>query len=274
MLLSDFTDPGTARHALESLDTVTTKPLYFWDEDAEGQPELKRLENHRLLFNATAREPVVPATLIYAVLPHAEAFARILDAVEGMNLETMCYLEDLGNTARLWLLFPDSWDEHPFVNVGIRITNSYDMSVSLQGDLVLWSVPNDSAIVLSRTKDLGLPPLALPHRAMAYENLEERVRCYIETARSETVRQAVDTEIERTAAIILRFQSDDEKTKLLREIFGKKLSARVATRMPETLSRWEFFRIVADVAHKEDLPPLMREIFRAKAEAFLCAPSA
>ncbi len=270
MRLTDYETPEAARARLEDLDTVETRDLFFWDLE-DGRPAPKFLINHRLLYNTTARDPIVPATNQYAVLSHREAFGRIIDMVMG-SLPSLpvprVYVEDLGNTARLWLLFPTGGEEEQII--GVRITNSYDMSVSLQGDLVIWMLPADYAIVLSRTQDLGLPPLALPHRAKAFEHLEERVRAFIAAALGGESWLAVERLESEASGIPVRFSSAVEKSELMERVkFGKKLGGRIAAQVPDSLSRWALFCIMAEAAHKEDLSPLMREVIREKIEAVL-----
>lgn len=271
MRFSDFLEPLQARTALGSLNIVETRGLYFWD-DENGHPELRRVINHTLLFDPQTRQPVITATKLYAVLHHREAFGRILDMImscwpgsEPLPIPRV-YVENRGNQARLWLLFPlDTEDQ----TVGIRITNSYDMSVSLQGDLVIWMRPEDYPIVLSRTGDLGLPPLSLPHRAKAFEHLEDRTAAFIRAALDGESWMRVEVLIDDAKRDAIRFESDEEKQECLRGIFGKKLAAQVAAQVPDETTRWDLFCIAARTAHDEDLTPLMRDVHRAKAEAFL-----
>lgn len=265
MRLSDFCDAATARQSLNTLHTVETRPLYFWDQDSDGMPELQRMPNHRLIFNTVTREPVVPATSLYAILPHAEAFGRILDCLP--DLHPQVYIENLENSARIWLLFPASETEEQII--GVRITNSYDMSVSLQGELVVWMMPEDIAQVFSRTQDLELPPLALPHRAAAFSHLEERVRAFVDAALGGESWMAIERLVNAARADWIRFGSLEEKVELLRGIFGKKLAGRLAVQVPNETTRWELFCLSARAAHNEDLTPLMRDVHRAKAEGFL-----
>lgn len=265
MRLSDFCDATTTRQSLDDLHSVETRPLYFWDQDPDGLPELRRMPNHRLIFNTVTREPVVPATSLYAILPHAEAFGRILDCLRA-DLDPRVYIENLENSARIWLLFPFSENEEQII--GVRITNSYDMSVSLQGDLVVW-MPEDYALVFSRVQDLKLPPLALPHRAAAFSHLEEKVQAFVDGALGGESWMAVEMLMDAARADWIRFGSHEEKEELLRGIFGKKLAGRLADLVPDETTRWELFTVVARAAHEEDLTPHMREIHRSKAEIFL-----
>lgn len=266
MRLSDFCDAETALQSLDSLHTVETRPLYFWDQDSNGFPELRRMQNHRLIFNTVTREPVVPATSLYAILPHAEAFRRIIECLPP-GQDTRVYIENLENSARIWLLFPTSENEEQII--GVRITNSYDMSISLQGDLVVWMMPEDYALVFSRPQDLKLPPLALPHRAAAFLLLEERVQAFVGAALGGESWWALEMLMAAAQADWIQFKSLEEKVSLLRGIFGKKLAGRLAEKLADTTPRWEIFTIVARAAHEEDLTPHMREIHRSKAEIFL-----
>lgn len=271
MRFSDFLEPRTARETLANLDGVETRDLYFWDSDDGGHPSLRRLINHILLYNQQTGKPIVPATKLYAVLEHREAFCRVLDMVMGtpdIPVPRVC-VEDLRNTARLWLLFPAGAGEEENQEVGVRITNSYDLSVSLQGDLVIWVPVRDYAIVLSRTGDLGLPPLSLPHRAKAFEHLEERTAAFIRAAIAPATREAFRTMVDRAADDRFLFQSDEQKEAVLRQVFGKNIASRVAEQIPYSTTRAWLFWVMAEVAHRADVTPLMRDIFRQKAETFL-----
>jgi hypothetical protein len=268
MRYSDFLEPLQARTALGSLDAVETRDLYFWD-DVDGHREPRRLVNHILLYNPQTRQPVVTATKLYAVLPHREAFGRILDMVMGSGGAfpiPRVYVEDLDDQARLWLLFPSDPEEQ---TIGIRITNTYDRSVSLQGDLVIWMRPDDYAIVLSRTEDLGVSPLSLPHRKKAFEHLEKRTAAFIRDALGGESWMRIEVLIDDAQRDVFWFESDEEKQECLRGIFGKKLAAQAAGQVPDETNRWDLFCIAARTAHDENLTPLMRDVHRQKAEAFL-----
>ena len=271
MQLSNFRNNDSARIDVNCLDRVETKPIYYLDEDEEGNPAFLRMKNHCATYNATTGKLIAPATKSYAVLQHSDAFSRILDVVErilGQNSDAKFYVEGLGNRARLWILVPSARDNSNLI-AGIRITNSYDMSVSLQGDLVVWYVPGDFPIIIPDVRHLGLY-LALPHRAGAFKNLEERVQDYLQNALSGETKRAIEAAIDKARGISLVFNSDEEKEILLKKVLvGKKHASKLTPLVPDRISRWDLFLLITDYVNKESFTALMRDIVTQKAMAFL-----
>jgi len=271
MQFSEFVNNNRARIDVDCLDRVETKPIYYLDEDEDGNPAFLRMKNYCVTYNATTGTLIAPATKSYAALQHADAFSRIMDVVGkvlGSELDVLFYVEGLGNRARLWILVPSAWN-NPDLIAGIRITNSYDMSDSLQGDLIVWYVPGDFPIIIPDVWHLGLS-LALPHRAGTFIKLEEKVQDYLQNALSAETKGAIEMAVEKTRGISLVFDSDEEKEVLLKKVLvGKKHTAKLVPRVPDRINRWDLFLLIMDYVNTESLTVLMRDIITQKAMTFL-----
>lgn len=274
MQFSEFVNNETAHIALGGLDIVETKPIFFLDQDEDGTPVITLMKNHCATYNATTRTVISPATKSYGVLQHIEAFSRVLSVINEAPVheaDIRYYVEGLGNLARLWVLIPSAWND-PNLVVGMRITNSYDMTISLLGELLVWYIPGDFPIVVPDIKHLG-PRLALPHRAGAFKKLEVQTHRFVQNTLSEETRNAISGAIERTREIPITFDSEAEKVALLKSILvGKKHSAKLAPRVPDHINRWDLFLLIAEYIHTEDLTVLMREIITQRLVAFLRKP--
>lgn len=274
MQFSEFVNRETAHFALGGLDLVETKPIFYLDEEEDGTPVMVRIKNHCTTYNSTTRMAIAPASKSYSALQHAEAFSRVLTVIqEALQREddVRYYVEGLGNLARLWVLVPSAWDE-PNLIIGVRISNSYDMSISLLGELVVWYVPGDFPIVISDLKKFGLN-LALPHRAGAFKKLETATEGFIQEALSENIRTMIYGAIERASAIKIDFNSETEKVDLLKHILvGKKHANRLAPQVPDSISRWDLFLMISRYVHYEDMTTLMRDIVTRRLLAFLRKP--
>ncbi len=274
MRFSEFVNNETAHTALGGLDLVETKPIFYLDDDEDGIPVLNRMENQCATYNVTTRTPISTATKSYGVIQHAEAFARILSVVEGMFGDTSSlrfYVEGLGNRACLWILIPSAWND-PNMVVGVRITNSYDMSISLLGELIVWYIPGDFPIIIPDMKRFGLY-MALPHRAGAFKKIEAQTQVFVQNALSEEIRNTIQSAIEKTREIPIIFNSEEEKIALLKSVLvGKKHSAKIAPEVPDQISRWDLFLLLAKYIHNENLTILMRDIITQRLMAFLRKP--
>lgn len=269
MMLSDFETTAAAEQAIKTLDRVDTTRLWYFVLDENGNPGPREFGNYKGLLNAKTGRPITPITPIYALVNHADAFGAALRGLEmsGHWHQAGIYVQDDGDFARLWLLFP-RWNDAD-LSVGCRLTSSYDRSVTFTNHLIGWWHPGDCAIVLAGPRDLGLH-LALPHRAEAFEGLEERIAEIVKTVNDRPTHDYLRALIDRAASCPVVFGSAGEKEDLLTDLLKSRKHVRhVIGSVPDECSRWDVY--VAVMRYVTETPPsvLIRDRITARAEEWL-----
>lgn len=268
MMLSDFETADVAAQAIKDLDRVDTTKLWYFVLDEDGNPSPREFGNYKGLLNAKTGRPITPITPMYALGNHADVFGTALRALEqsGHGHQAGIYVQDDGDIARLWMLFPP---EDSDLSVGCRLTSSYDRSISFSNHLIGWWHPGDCAIVLAGPKELGLH-LALPHRAEAFEGLEEKIAKIIRTVNDHGAYDYLRALITRAQSRAIAFGSADEKEDVLTDLLDSRKHVRhVIGSVPDECSRWDVY--VAVMRYVTETPPsvLIRDRITKRAEEWL-----
>lgn len=271
MMLSDFETANAATRAIEDLDRVDTTKLWYFVLDEDGNPSPREFGNYKGLLNAKTGRPITPITPMYALGNHADVFGTALRALEqsGHGHQAGIYVQDDGDIARLWMLFP-RWNDGD-LSVGCRLTSSYDRSISFSNHLIGWWHPGDAAIVLAGPKELGLH-LALPHRAEAFEGLEERIAGIVRTVNDLPAYDYLRALITRAQSLTIVFESASEKEDLLTDLLKSRKHVRhVIGSVPDECSRWDVYAAV--MRYVTETPPsvLIRDRITTRAEEWLRA---
>ena len=267
MMLSDFETADVAAQAIKDLDRVDTTKLWYFVLDEDGNPSPREFGNYKGLLNAKTGRPITPITSMYALVNHADAFGAVLRglAQSGHGHQAGIYVQDDGDFARLWLLFQNDGD----LSIGCRLTSSYDRSVTFTNHLIGWWYPGDCAIVLAGPRDLGLH-LALPHRAEAFEGLDEKIAGIVRTVNDHGTYDYLRALIARAQSRTIAFESVAEKEGLLMDLLdGRKHVRHVIGSVPDECSRWDVY--VAVMRYVTETPPsvLIRDRITKRAEEWL-----
>ena len=268
MMLDDFSTIAAAARAIEDLDRIDTTKLWYFVLDEDGNPSPREFGNYKGLLNAKTGRPITPITPMYALVNHADAFGAALRGLEqsGHGHQAGIYVQDDGDFARLWMLFPPGGGD---LAVGCRLTSSYDRSVTFTNHLIGWWHPGDCAVVLTGPKELGLH-LALPHRAEAFEGLDEKIAGIVRTVNEYGTYDCLRTLIARAQSRTIAFGSAAEKEGLLMDLLdGRKHVRHVIGSVPDECSRWEVY--VAVMRYVTETPPsvLIRDRITKRAEEWL-----
>ncbi|MFA6694991.1 MAG: hypothetical protein WCR85_00040 [Sphaerochaeta sp.] len=235
-----------ARQAIQTLDGVDIIPLY-----RENEGNYEQTKNIYGVVNTGTNKVTMPVSHRYKPLSHIGGFGPALDAIESADIdrEMMLNIENHGDTAELYVLFPEMMfnedKEGGGMMYGLRFRNQYDQKTSFRGHVFCWRVQCLNGSTHAR---LGEMIISARHVDSHIQSLSEKIHTFVEhmVANAGQVETVVDAAIESP----VNFSDYDEIVRTLTGTVtgGERHSKDIAPAIPLETNRWQIFNAITDYA--------------------------
>ncbi len=264
-----------AMRGVAKLDGVTTIPLYRATPDAKGITNpitgetfdgYQELGNHVGVMNTRTGAVTMTASNRYETIQHSEVFGHVLEAVDPLKEKTMISLENHGNDAELYILFPGMKvnDRADGMMPGVVFRNTYKHKDSFRGSFFGWRVRCLNGSIHSEA--FGDLRLNVWHTAGHVSTVDEKIREFIEGMLMNCSK--LELIIDAAANSEVKFKDYKEMANTLNPIVGgERRAEHIATSLPLTTTRWDIFNAITyEASHGDHISPGTRNRLMASAE--------
>lgn len=270
-------DIATADALIAGLDRAEETPLYVF-EKRNVQVRRRKVPGSKAILNATSGDVVCLVSSRYNILQHTMAFAALTSAVRDLGYaDTARFIvENDGDLVRVAVILPtvavpNQTGER--IELGVRLTNSYNKTNSFHGELYLYrpTASGDGRAIAAPWARVGMPRMAKHHTTNSVEGIEADLVILLRTAIDAVGR--IGRVIDDAATDPIRFQNEVQKAAFLRQVvIGQRHLDEVLPHVPDETTRWDLYTAVTTYTSLGDLTRIMRDNIADLAERRILEP--
>lgn len=261
--------PAEARIACGMLDGVKLIPLWEECEDEPGMfKECGRVQGVK---NTCTGNVLMGVSSIYDVLPHQRAFGTVLDAMNEVSEDALIKIENHGNTAELYALYPSLRikDDAKGMMMGVRFVNRYDQRQAFSGQTFCW---REACLNGSTHVELGTFTVKTRHtiNEVTEDGLKDKIARFIFNIKDST--QKMEDIVQAAISSEVTFRNFDQVAATLLPILRtQKATAAVTPTIALKTNRWEIFNAITAYASHGDVSNGTRNDLIRKADSKVLA---
>lgn len=280
-----FTTLAEMQKGLMGLDRAVSKAVHV-----EG----KKYDDYQCVYNADQKEPAMITSDKYTIVQHKEVFDSFIAGCKDLGLQGFGTIWNGGNRVAVEISFKGKNIKDPTaghiagddkaapktIALGVRLTNSYDKSLSIHGQLFGYRSACSNGMLLGKfMKEISIEQRHIGQIDIT-EKMETFLKAIINSERdlnelvSETIKDTLEWDI---AFKVLKKIFENRHSKHIEEILKKVGVAVVSVKDLKTgkesfeyvfndkehakkVSRWDLYNAVTNyLTHGEKLSPFMRE---------------
>lgn len=273
----------------EQLDKATLVPISIIDNGV-----VKNVDNWLGVYNNSQGRMCAAVAPNYNLVQHKEYFNNFATALGRLNIPFKMSFNQSSNKAYADIEFVGRNYKYTTLNeefaTGLRLTNSYDKTLSLSVGLKFTRLACLNGMVLTRVKN----SLHLKHTSKNIKNIEMFIENYLKDSinQSEALKDLVNSSIVDSIEWLNACKIIEHlfKQKIHREAIvnnlgiacieveenGKKSIQYVwndAKKEKSLLTRWDIYNaITSHITYGQHISPLIEEVMHLKAEDILSTP--
>jgi hypothetical protein len=236
------------------------------------EPGYHNVPHNKGVLNLTRGTLAAVVGSDYSVLQHGDALGVSMNVIQSLGVKSLYKVENDGNVARMEVLFPDIKvrdDSKQGVQLGVRISNSYDKSTSFRGELYGYRSICSNGMYLR--KMLGEIQISARHVGENFVGLEQTVLEFVKKVLDAP--QVVESAITDAIHAKLEFADNDQLYDTIFTITqNMKQAEKIIEQIPLKTNRWTAFNAFTRYMSHEDVTHKTRDELAIKSEKVLLDP--